>query len=339
MTDIVDEESVDLPHGLFYHEVMGLYAEGIVARDVENHIVNPRPTKPLGSCTLDKLGGNTMMSVHLAQVNKGGTKCNHRHLDETCAFMVSGSGWTEMRQSDNLGPIRVDWRSGDMVVIPTNAWHRHTNASTTEYARQLSFRNSTFMKSILHGGRGMYEPNDSMYNGAGRFLQRFDDEADYFDVWEQVAPNVVRANLVRQIADQPVPEPDPQFGEGVSVMHYVMGGQRTLDVTVTAIREGGATRAYAPQAEEVFLVLKGSGETETWDGDGPHHRIPWTRGDVVAIPFGASRRHSAASADEVRLLRVRCVAFQRALGETSFDDLDTPTPDRFGQLVNDGYLA
>lgn len=333
MTDVVESEEVELPPGLFYGEVMGLYAEGIVvARDMKNHIVNPRPTKPLGSCTFDSLGGNTMMSAHLAQVGKGGTKCNHRHLDETCTMMIDGSGYSEFRQSDNLGPIRVDWQAGDMVVIPTQAWHRHTNASTTEFARQLSFRTSTLMKSTLHGGKALYEPTDSMYNGGARFPQRFNDEPDYFEVWEHLAPNVVRTNYIRQVADQPVPDPDPALGEGVAAMHYVMGGQLNLDVTVTEIQAGGSTVSYAPLAEEVFLVLRGSGSTVFGPGDG--HTVDWAEGDFVSVPFGVERRHLVTgSSDAARMLRVRCVVLQRALGTFTYDVLDTPLPDRLAQMT------
>lgn len=323
----------DFAEDMEYTET-GLVTQGLVARQVATHRVEPLPGRPMSTCRLEKMGGNSMFAMHLAQIPAGGYKCNHRHLDETLAYMVDGNGRTELRQSDYKAAIQTEWQAGDVVVIPTNSWHRHVNASDEVTARQLSFRSTPLMNRILHGGGGTYTIKDRVYNRGGRFTERFDDEDDYFTVREQLSPRRVRTNVVRQIADEELPAEDPSFGEGVAVKFFAMGGQLTLNVALVGVRAGGFVREHSPLAEESLLVLRGSGRSQLWNADGESHSVEWQAGDVICPPLGVRRRHDAT--DEVRLLKVRNVVIQRALDlEADEPGLDTPLPDRFDDMHAD----
>lgn len=312
----------------------GLVTRGVVVRQVATHRVEPLPTRPMSTCRLEEMGGNSMFAMHLAQITPGGYKCNHRHLDETMAYMVAGAGRTELRQSDYKGLVQVEWRAGDVVVIPTNSWHRHVNASQDDTARQLSFRSTPLMNRILHGGGGTYTSKDRVYNRGGRFTERFDDEEDYFTVREELGPRRVRANYIPQVADEPLPAEDPEFGDGVAVRFYALGGQLTLNAALIGVRPGGRIREHAPFAEESLLVLRGSGRTDLWSPQGEQHTVEWEAGDVICPPLGVRRAHHAGSDGEVRLLKVRNVAIQRALGlEADEPGLDTEMPDRWAQVA------
>jgi gentisate 1,2-dioxygenase len=307
----------------------GLVAAGLVARDIPHHRVEPLPGRDLRTCRMDRLGGHTMTAMHLAEVRPGGHKCNHRHLDETMAFIAAGRGWTELRQSDYAAPIRAEWRAGDVVVVPTNAWHRHVNADTEQPMRQLSFRNLPLMNALLHGP-GTPERRKPAFNIGGRFTSRFDDEQDYLSRREDLEPGVVRANLVRQIADDAVPDNDAAHGEGVAVQRYEMGGQRTLEVALVAIAAGGRTRDEESLTEENIVVLRGRGHTVLTDRSGESYRVPWSAGDLVCPPFAVRRQHVADSDADARLLRVRNVAIERALGIAGADSV---IPDRLAMLA------
>lgn len=325
----------DLAKGLYYDEILGLYAKGFVARDIRTHRLEPRPTKPVESCTLDGLAGNTMLGIHLSQISPGGYKCDHRHLDETCAYMVSGYGYSEFRQAEEGEPIRIEWKAGDVVVIPTNAWHKHTNGDPDNPARQLSFRNATFMNTILHGDEGMYHPQESTYKQGARFLNRFADEPDYFTMREQLSASRIRTNHLRQAADEPLPDSDPSLGKGVARLAFTMGGQRTIDIVLTGIEAGGFVRPHRPMAEEAALVLRGSGRTTIWQENGPRRTIEWASGDLISAPLNTWRLHEASDGEDVRLLTGRMVALEKALG-ASEAGLDTRIPDRFSELVDLG---
>lgn len=310
----------------------GLVASGMVARQVATHRVEPLPGRDLRTCRMDQLGGHTMTAMHLAEVRPGGYKCNHRHLDETMAFIAAGRGYTELRQSDTTGPIRAEWEAGDVVVVPTNAWHRHVNSDPEQPMRQLSFRNLPLMNRLLHGP-GTPERPKPAFNMGGRFTSRFDDEPDFLDRREEVSPGVVRTNLVHRIVDDAVPGPDARHGEGVAVQLYELGGQRTLEVALVAIDAGGATADEPSLTEENVVVLRGSGHTLLTDGSGEQYRVPWVAGDLICPPFGVRRQHLADDGTQVRLLRVRNVAVERALGIDAL--VGSVLPDRLAALASE----
>jgi gentisate 1,2-dioxygenase len=301
----------------------GLVADGMVARQVATHRVEPLPGRDLRTCRMDRLGGHTMTAMHLAEVPPGGFKCNHRHLDETMALILAGRGWTELRQGDDAAPVRADWQEGDVVVVPTNAWHRHLNADPDRPMRQLSFRNLPLMSHMLHGPGTAENPKPAFSIG-GRYLSRFADQPDYLDSREEPAPDVVLTNLVRGIADETLPQQDPRHGDGVAVRRYEMGGQRTLVVELVGIAAGGVAHDDRLLVEENVVVLRGSGSTELVDRTGERHRVSWTAGDLVCPPLGVVRRHLADTGADVRLLRVRNVALELALGATVVPDRLTP---------------
>lgn len=330
----VDPRSLDLPEGLEFHQRLGLMASTMVARQIDQHLVLPRPTRPFATCTFDQMSGNTMLAMHLAAFGPDTVKCNHRHLDETVAFIVSGHGYSEFRQSDDAEAIRVDWQAGDLIVIPNNAWHQHINLEEQSDVRQLSFRNIRLMNEILHGGDGVYDARENVYHSAARFTNRFNDQPGYFRTREHVGPGRVRANFVSQIVDEPLPADDPGFGVGVATQHYLMGGQRTIDIALTRIRPGGYLRPHKPLIEEAFVVLRGGGRTDVWDDRGHRASVEWSAGDLVSPPLGIWRQHVAT--DETRLLVGRVIAVTRALGTTDLGDLDAGVPDRFPSIVEAG---
>jgi gentisate 1,2-dioxygenase len=306
----------------------GLVAHGVVARQIATHRVEPLPGRDLRTCRMDRLGGHTMTAMHLAEVPPGGSKCNHRHLDETMAFIAAGRGYTELRQSDYTAPIRAQWQAGDVVVVPTNAWHRHVNTDPDQPMRQLSFRNLPLMNNLLHGP-GRADNRKPAFNMGGRFPGRFDDESDYLTRRVDVAPGVVATNLVRGVADEAAPPPDGRHGEGVAVQRYEMGGQRTLRVELVLVPAGGRTADVGHLAEENVLVLRGEGHTLLSDASGSHHELPWAAGDLVCPPLGVRRQHVAGGAD-VRLLRVSNVALELAL---ELDASQSALPDRLARFL------
>lgn len=320
------------PEGLYYDPARGLVARGMLARQVPTHVLAPRPGRTFNTCKLDHLGGNTTLGIHLSEMAPGESKCRHRQLDETVTLVLSGQGRSEYRQRDGGDSVQVQWEAGDVYSIPCNAWHAHSNASDTEPTRKVAFKSGNLVNRILYG-------DNALYDQGPRFHDRFDDEPDYFSVQEQVAPDRIRTNFIKQVADQPVPAPDEALGHGVAVQHYDMTGQRVLAVSLTSIAAGGFVWPHRPLAEEAFVVLRGQGRTDIWREDGTARTIAWGAGDVVAPPFDVWRRHANTGTDEVRYLRVRNVFIERALGVDEPGYLRTSLPDRFPELMEPGRRA
>ncbi|TDC52782.1 cupin domain-containing protein [Jiangella ureilytica] len=317
------------PEGLFYDPARGLIATGMVARHVLTHQLAPRPGRTFPTCKLDYLGGNSTLGIHLSEMRPLESKCRHRQLDETITLILSGRGQSEYRQADDAETLKVDWQAGDLYSIPCNAWHLHSNVSDSEPTRKIAFKTGNFIGKVLYG-------KNSLYDQDIRFPDRFDDEPDYYTRAEELAPNRLRANIVRSLADQPAGPVDAEYGEGVSVRHYDMTGQRVLDVSVLTIAPGGFVWPHRSLAEEAFFVLSGAGRTDIWREGGVARSIAWRAGDVVAPPFDVWRSHSNTGTEDLRLLRARNVFLERALGVEGPARLGTVLPDRFPTLLEPG---
>lgn len=323
MTDL-ETAVASLPEGMHYDDTVGLWVDGIVARNAPEHVVLPRPGRRFSTVTLDHMAGNSVLGMHLARIEQGGTKCGHRHMDETMALIVSGRGYSEYRQDDDKDLQTIEWEAGDVIVIPCNAWHQHFNASESEYIRQLSFRNTRLLNRILQNAKVVYNLAGATYNQASRFPDRYNDEPDYFSLAETLPDGRIRTNFIKQVGDQPLPDPDPDHGEGVSLQGYVLGGQRTLDVAHVGIKAGGFVRPHRPLAEEGMHIIRGEGRTDIWEEHGPRASVTWKAGDVIAPPMGVWRQHSATTDVQYFVVRDNSVAQSFGVEGSTFFDFAVP---------------
>lgn len=307
-----------------------LIVEGVIARDIATFPLAPRPKRASRAAAFDGLGGNTTLGIHLSEVPPGGEKAGHRHLDEATFYIVSGHGWTELRQSDDRPDQRVEWQAGDVVVIPSNAYHKHYNGDSERPALQLAFKNTRLLRKLFHS-------REFVYRNDFRFHDRYDDEPDYWTRREPGSYGKVRANALPAVAVEAL-EADPEAGAGVSGRRYSMGGHRTLDLQVVQIEAGGYVRAHRHLAEEAMLILSGSGRTHLWAEDGREAQVAWAAGDLLAPPFGLWRQH-LADGDGARYLVVRNTFIERALGIKGNLSLDGHLPERFPPIIEVDRVA
>jgi quercetin dioxygenase-like cupin family protein len=302
-----------------------LIVEGVVARDIPTFPLAARPKRRARAAAFDALAGNTTLGIHVSEVPPGGDKDGHRHLDEATFYIVAGRGWSELRQADDKPDQRVEWRAGDVVVIPANAWHKHHNADLERPALQLAFKNTRLLRKLFHSREFVYQ-NDF------RFHDRYDDEPDYWTSREPGNHGKVRVNVIPAVADEPV-EADPAAGEGVAIRRYSMGGHRMLSHALFEIGPGGHVREHRHLAEEAMYVLRGRGRTLLRSDDGRAAQVGWQAGDLLSPPFGLWRRHEQQGDEPVRYLSVRNDFIERALGIKGNVSLDAGFPDRWPAVM------
>lgn len=316
----------DEGRGVWYNaERQFLIVEGLIARDIAHFPLAPRPKRKARAVAFDSLAGNTTLGIHMSEVPPGAAKDGHRHLDEATFYIVSGRGWSELRQSDDKPDQRVDWEAGDMVVIPANAWHKHYNADPDRPALQLAFKNTRLLRKLFHS-------RDFVYANDFRFHDRYDDEPDY---WTSRTPGnygKVKINTIKNVVAEEL-EPDPAAGEGVSVRRFSMGGHRMLSHAMVEIGVGGYEREHRHLAEEAMLILQGSGRMHLRTDDGREASIDWEAGDLVAPPFQVARRHEQRGDVPARFLRVKNDFIERALGVKGNVSLDGTFPDRWPPVL------
>jgi len=313
-----------------------LMVEGVVARGIPTFPLLPRPKRANRAAdgstgaapraaAFDSLGGNTTLGVHLSEVPPGGEKQGHRHLDEATFYIVSGRGWSELRQGDDVPDQRVDWQTGDVVTIPSNAWHKHYNASPDEPALQIAFKNTRWLRKLFHS-------REFVYANEFRFPDRYDDEPDYWTRREEGNYGKVKTNFIHDVVREPV-TPDPGAGAGVGITRYSMGGHRTIDHALVEIAPGGSVRPHTPLAEEAMLILQGAGRTTLSTTDGRTTAFDWQAGDLVAPPFGVTRAHANTGEEPLRYWWVKNNFIERALGIKGNLSLDGSLPVRWPQAI------
>ncbi len=312
--------------GAYYDEKRQfLMVEGVVARNIAEFPVVPRPKRNSLAAAFDGLGGNTTLGIHLSVIAPGGEKKGHRHLDEATFYIVSGHGWSELRQADDAPDQRVEWKAGDVVTIPANAWHKHHNADPHGPARQLAFKNTRLLRKLFHS-------RDFVYANDFRFTDRYADEPDYWTARGEGNHGKVKVNYIPNVAGEPV-EPDPDAGEKVGVRRFSMGGHRVLDHLLFEIGVGGHVREHLPFAEEAMLILRGHGRTVLRAEDGRQATVSWGPGDLLAPPLHVRRQHIQEGDEPVRYLLVRNSFIERALGVKGNLSLDGAWPDRWPAIL------
>jgi quercetin dioxygenase-like cupin family protein len=287
-----------------------LLVGGLVARQLADHVLAPRPKRDSRAAAFDELAGNTTLGVHLSEIAPGGRKRGHRHLDEAVIYVVSGMGWSELRQDDARPLQRIDWRAGSLLSIPVNAWHQHFNADPGSPCRQLAFKNTRLLRRLF-GSREFVYANDF------RFGDRYADEENYWTRREEDEGGQVRTNVILDCLDE-VLRPAPEAGTGVTLQRYAMGGHLMLEVSLVEIDPAGRVAAHQHAAEESIHILSGSGRTRIWHGSGEPEEIEWRAGDLLSPPFNTPREHLADGSMPARSLSVRNVFLDLALGRGRF---------------------
>lgn len=321
---------------LYYDEARQfLMVEGVIARGIPTFPLLPRPKRrnradgangPVPrAAAFDSLAGNTTLGIHLSEVPPGGEKQGHRHLDEATFYIVSGKGWSELRQAEDKPDQRIDWQAGDVVTIPSNAWHKHYNGSADEPALQIAFKNTRLLRKLFHSREFVYQ-NDFLFH------DRYDDEDDYWTRREPGNHGKLRVNLIKNVVAEAV-EPCPEAGDGVGIRRFSMGGHRMIDHALVEIGVGGSVRRHRPLAEEAMLILTGRGRTTLDDGAGRDASVEWSAGDLVSAPFGIWRSHDQAGDEPVRLFRVQNNFIERALGIKGNLSLDGALPERWPDVI------
>jgi quercetin dioxygenase-like cupin family protein len=320
-------ESGPLSGKLYYDRAREfLIVEGVIARGIPTFPLAPRPKRKSRAATFDALGGNTTLGMHLSEVPPGAAKPGHRHLDEATFYIVSGRGWTDVRQADEHPIERVDWQAGDVVTIPSNAWHQHFNADAEAPILHLAFKNTRLL-------RRLFNSRDFVYKNDFRFSDRYADEPDFWTHREVDPRGDLATNIVRDVIHESV-SADPDAGDRVGIRRFAMGGHRMVDHALVELGVGGQMRAHRHLAEEAMLILSGSGVTRLWTDDGREAEVEWTAGDLLSPPFQVWRSHHQVGPEPTRYLRVQNNFIELALGVSGTVSLEgAGIPDRFPDLI------
>jgi quercetin dioxygenase-like cupin family protein len=243
------------------------------------------------------------VQVHFVEIDPDGANGGHGHQNEAAFYILQGRGY-EVHDGR-----RYDWSAGDLVVVHNDSRHQHFNASPDEPALALVMKAKALWMflGLTQQGRHGSIPE-------GREAE-FEERLDWTRLW---TPGVERMRKVVHPDDQPCEEtPDGR------VRWLARRGMDTrmfsLDIWLQELAAGDRQRRRWSMADEVFYVLRGSGETLEWQVEAEigeryvaraarePRRIEWREGDLVYVAQNTVRRHVAT--DDVRLLCCRSRLF------------------------------
>ena len=320
----MSDERPEVPKGMRYDERrQWLLPQGVVARYLPTHPLFPRPKRSSNAAAFDELSGNTTLGVHLSQVAPGGMKPGHRHVDEAVFYIVSGHGWSELKQADDAPVQRVDWKAGDMLSIPANAWHQHFNGDQEEPALQLAFKNTRLLRKL-------FKSRDWVYANDFRFSDRYNDEPDYWTREVVAEDGFIERATIPDVANVELADA-PEMGRAVTANKYRMGGHTMLEVGVVEIGRKGHVRAHRHLVEEALLCVSGRFRTLIWHEDGREELIEWNEGDLLSPPLNAFHQHFSRGHDPSRYVVVRNTFVHKAFGLG--DTMGTIIPDRYPEFL------
>ena len=95
------------------------------------------------------------VSFHIEKMPPGGSSNIHKH-GEAVVYILEGQGYSEIQGR------KVNWKAGDIVYIPHDAWHRHFNKSKSKPVKFIGMYSprglrELFGVKLVDGGRRTYK--------------------------------------------------------------------------------------------------------------------------------------------------------------------------------------
>lgn len=206
----------------------------------------------------------------------------HRHVPNALRLVLDA----EPGAYTVVDGARLAMLPGDVVLTPNWCWHGHGNDGPAP-AYWLDYLDVPLVQLLEPM---FFEP----YPGDYQSMTAAPDRSPFVFPWRETEAALDRA----------APDPAGRFGRQIPL---AVGAMETIGLFMLRLERGERTKAVQTTANNVYSVVRGSGETVV-DGE----RFEWRRGDVVVAP--AWRPHEHHAAEDSVLFRVTDEPLLAALG-------------------------
>jgi gentisate 1,2-dioxygenase len=189
---------------------------------------------------------------------------SHRHSSHALRVILESRGSYSV-----VDGKRHPMETGDIVLTPGGHWHGHGHDGAEQ-----AFWFDCLDLPLVH----LLEPMT-----AEDHPQHWEADAQH----EPASPMRISSESIQQQLATAT-DGDPWFGRTIDVSSATM---RTITIKVHQWRAGWRNRPYSQHANQIYVVLGGSGSTEVGE-----QRFDWAFGDVFVAPLGTRVAH-AVSAD------------------------------------------
>lgn len=185
---------------------------------------------------------------------------SHRHSSHALRVIIESRGSYSI-----VNGKQHPMESGDIVLTPGNHWHGHGHAGNEQ-----AYWFDCLDLPLVHLLEPMnYEEHPQGWESDVEEVQ----ESSMRLTWQDT-----QAKLAKAHAD------DDHFGKTIDRTSDLM---RTITIKVHAWDTGWTNKAYRQNANQIFVVLQGSGVSHIASS-----RFEWSFGDVFVAPLGARVAHS-----------------------------------------------
>jgi len=218
-------------------------------------------------------GGETITTANLivafTVLEPGDRAVPHRHSAAAIRFSTRAEGAMTI-----VNGRRCEMREGDLVLTPPMCWHGHINAGS----RRTIWFDAANMPAICALDASFFEPGS-------RRDERFWEVGDEGSSEYRFPGEDMRARLDAAAVG----------ADGARIVRYAMPGSAgpvmpTLDLYMTRLSKGAATRLRRTTHNAVCLVVNGEGRSTIGEA-----RFEWSRHDVFTVPHWTWAGHEAVS--------------------------------------------
>jgi quercetin dioxygenase-like cupin family protein len=111
--------------------------------------------------------------LHLEEYGPGGKSQKHGHVNEAAFYILDGKGY-EVHDG-----VRYDWKAGDVVIVPNNCVHQHSNADAERPARALVIKTKPMYMFMNMLFQQQVEPRPKEPTPEGVGFEPREEEVDY----------------------------------------------------------------------------------------------------------------------------------------------------------------
>ena len=243
------------------------WSEGRAALEAAGRLVDTEFAERRNLILFNPVEGNTYATVRTMiaayqAILPGETARSHRHTPNALRFILEGEGSYTVVDGE-----RLEMRPNDVLLTPNWCWHGHGSE-----ADGMCCWIDCLDAPLVHLLEPMFfEPHPEDYEP----VRTNPDASPFIFRWEETLSRLDRT------------EPDP---EGRHFGRIELGAPALSSIALYMQRQsaGEETRAWRTTANQVVCVAEGTGRSVV-DGE----ELPWSRGDVLAIPAWRSFTHLA----------------------------------------------
>ncbi len=243
-------------------------------------------------------GRGDLIDVQVWEIAPGGHTEPLRHLYESVAYVLDGTGSTEVGAPE--GRRTFEWRTGSLFAIPLNARYRHHNGSGTKPARLAVVTSAPIVINVFRSDSFVFG-NDAAFPARFGPEEHFRGDGTLYP--SRPGRHLWETNFVPDLRTFKLSEWRERGAGGSNMVFSLADG--TMHAHESEMPVGTYKKAHRHGPDFHIFPVTGRGYSLHWyEGDRDTQRFDWEHGSVFAPADRQFHQHFNVSAEPARYLAV-----------------------------------